>query len=114
MSIISYITPIVNKKRLIFTDILTDKLDMDFYDRVKDLAKQKNFSLIPFLQSLNINYETYKSAKRLGHLPRTDEAFAIAKALGTTVEYLVTGEKNESPELSELKKKILDFAQSVQ
>lgn len=87
---------------------------MDFYERVKDLAKQKNLQLIPFLQSLNINYETYKSAKRLGHLPRTDEAIVIAKALDTTVEYLVTGEKTESPELSELKRKILDFAQSVQ
>ena len=87
---------------------------MDFYERVKDLVKQKDLQLIPFLQSLNINYETYKSAKRLGHLPRTDEAIAIAKALGTTVEYLVTGEKTESPELSELKRKILNFAQSVQ
>ena len=88
---------------------------MDFYERVKELAKQKNLSLIPLLQSLNINYETYKSAKRLGHLPRTDEAFALAEALDTTVEYLVTGKHSGSDaELSELKKKILDFAKSVQ
>ena len=98
-----------------FTDRSTDKRRMDFYDRVKELAKQKNLSLIPMLQSLNINYETYKSAKRLGKLPRTDEAFAIANILDTTVEYLVTGEKDKtSEELSELKKKILDFARSVQ
>ena len=88
---------------------------MDFYERVKLLAKQKGFSLIPFLQSLNINYETYKSAKRLGYLPRTDETFDIARALDTTVEYLGTGEKSgTSAELDELKKKILEFAQSVQ
>lgn len=88
---------------------------MDFYERVKELVKNNNLSLIPFLQSLGINYETYKSAKRLGHLPRTDEALSIAKALNTTVEYLVTGKLSDSDsQLSELKKKILDFAQSVQ
>jgi hypothetical protein len=88
---------------------------MDFYERVKELVKQNNLGLVVFLQSLSINYETYKSAKRLGNFPRTDEVVAIAKALNTTVEYLVTGEQNPADkELSELKRKLLEFAQSVQ
>ena len=91
LSIIGYIITKVNKNWLILTSFLTDKVNMDFYDRVKELTKQKNLSLITFLQSLGINYETYKSAKRIGRLPRTDESLAIAGALNTTVEYLVTG-----------------------
>ncbi len=66
-------------------------MNMDFYERVKELSKKKNFSLISLLESLGINYETYKSAKRSNNLPRADEAVAIANTLGTTVEYLVTG-----------------------
>ncbi len=88
---------------------------MDFYERAKELAKKQNLSLISLLESLNINYETYKSAKRLNNLPRANEAVAIAKALHTTVEYLVTGEQDDSEaKLNELKKKVLEFAQSVQ
>ena len=88
---------------------------MDFYERAKELAKKQNLSLISLLESLNINYETYKSAKRLNNLPRANEAVAIAKALHTTVEYLVTGEQDDSEaRLNELKKKVLEFAQSVQ
>ena len=67
----------------------------------------QGFSLAEFVQSLGINYETYRSAKRLGNYPRTDETVAIAKALNTTVEYLVTGEFPKSDaELRELKKKL--------
>lgn len=113
--IISYNTPYVNKKRLKFTAIYADTIYMDFYDRVKELAKSKGFLLTEFLQSLGINYDSYKSAKRLGYLPRADEALNIAKKLGTSVEYLVTGEHITSDkELRELKKQILNFAQSIQ
>lgn len=69
---------------------------MDFYERVKELSKNQNLSLIPFLQSLGINYETYKSAKRLNNLPRADEAVKIAEALNTSVEFLVSGKEQDS------------------
>lgn len=88
---------------------------MDFYERAKELAKKQNLSLISLLESLDINYETYKSAKRMNNLPRANEAVKIAQALHTTVEYLVTGEESdERRQLAELKAKILDFAKSVQ
>lgn len=87
---------------------------MDFYDRVKEITKQKNISLINLLQSLGINYETYKSAKRLGHLPRADEALLIAKSLDTSVEFLVTGEDLDNDvRLNDAKRKIIDFIQSL-
>lgn len=69
---------------------------MDFYERVKKLVKANNLSLIPLLDSLGLTYETYRGQRRHNNLPRADEAVKIAKALGTTVEYLVTGETQQS------------------
>jgi transcriptional regulator with XRE-family HTH domain len=70
---------------------------MDFFDRVKDLVKQKTtFTLRAFIESMGLNYETYYSGKRRVTLPRADEAQKIAAALGTTVEYLVTGKEPEN------------------
>ena len=64
---------------------------MDFYENVKKLVKNNNLTLRSFIESLGINYDTYNGQKRLNNLPRADEALKIAKALNTTVEYLVTG-----------------------
>lgn len=88
----------------------------DFYERVKTLAKSQNKNLRELIESCGMNYDSYNSYKRYGNLPRANEAVAIAKALHTTVEYLVTGEESDSAakELSELKVKILKFAQDVQ
>lgn len=66
---------------------------MEFYENVKKLAKLQNLQIIPFLESLGINYSTYKGYKQCNNLPRADEAVKIAKALNTSVEYLVTGEE---------------------
>lgn len=85
---------------------------MDFYERVKELSKTQNLSLIPFLQSLGINYETYKSAKRLNNLPRADEAVKIAKALNTSVEFLVSGNTPTFPK-DESKEKAAALAQEI-
>jgi len=71
---------------------------MDFYGRVKKILKdKKKLSIQEFVLSLGINHDTYYSAKSAGNLPRADEAVIIAKNLGTTVEYLVTGENLNSP-----------------
>ena len=70
----------------------------DFYDRVKKLVRKKGKSLTlqEFIISLDIKHDTYYGMRRLGNLPRADEALTIAQALGTTVEYLVSG-KNPVP-----------------
>lgn len=84
---------------------------MDFYENVKKLAKLQNLQIIPFLESLGINYSTYKGYKQCNNLPRADEAVKIAKALNTSVEFLVTGEENNSAkqELKELKAKLKEL-----
>lgn len=65
---------------------------MDFHDRVKELVKTKSsLTLRAFIESFGINYDTYNGQKRLGNIPRADEAVKIAQALDTSVEFLVTG-----------------------
>ena len=65
---------------------------MDFFDRTKNLVKSRtSMTLRSFIESIGINYDSYNGLKRYGNMPRADEAVRIASALGTTVEYLVTG-----------------------
>jgi transcriptional regulator with XRE-family HTH domain len=82
---------------------------MDFYARVKQMAKEsKNQSLQEFIYSVGLNHASYYSLRRDGNLPRADEALAIAQALGTTIEYLLTRTEPEN-----MKKAILDDFQAV-
>lgn len=67
--------------------------DLSFYERVKSLTKSQNKNLREVIESCDINYDSYNSCKRYGNLPRANEVVAIAKALNTTAEYLVTGEQ---------------------
>jgi transcriptional regulator with XRE-family HTH domain len=77
--------------------------------RVKQLAKKtKKLSLQEFIYSIGLNHASYYSLQRDGNLPRADEALIIAKALGTTVEYLLMGAESENS-----LKTILDDFQSV-
>lgn len=81
---------------------------LDFFDRVKELAHQRSTNLKTLIESCGINYDSYNSCKRYGNLPRSEESVRIAKALGTTVEYLVTGEDTNplAQENAALKEKI--------
>lgn len=84
---------------------------MNFYENVKKLVKNNNFTLRIFIESLGINYDTYNGQKRLNNLPRADEAVKIAQALNTTVEFLVTGEEfnKAQQELDNLKQKLKEL-----
>lgn len=81
---------------------------MEFYENVKKLVKINNLTLRTFIESLGINYDTYNGQKRLYNLPRADEAVKIAKALNTTVEFLVTGIE---PEIT--KQDIINYLQKL-
>lgn len=85
-----------------------------FWERLNSLIKTSNTTQNAVSVQCGFNPRRLQNLSAGNRLPDCFEAVLIAKALNTSVEYLVTGEKNESPELSELKKKILDFAQSVQ
>lgn len=67
---------------------------MDFYQRVKELAKLRGTTIEGAADSAGITRAQYYGYKKHGNLPRADEAVAMARELGTTVEYLVAGGSN--------------------
>lgn len=67
---------------------------MDFWGRV-ETAVESQVTTYRWLAGRIEKAETTVSGwRRLGRIPRADEAVGIAKALGVTVEYLVTGENS--------------------
>ena len=58
----------------------------------KILGQQK---LIDAAEKAGINYRTIKNQRSDSRLPRLEDAFKIAQSLGTTVEYLMTGETEQ-------------------
>jgi hypothetical protein len=69
---------------------------MDFYDRVKQLAKERKGQTVQeFVMSLGISLDSYYTMKKSGNLPRADDAVTIGRALGVSVEHLVTGDRRE-------------------
>lgn len=64
---------------------------MDFYDRVKMEVRKKGTTIAAVTGSIGMSFNTYNSTKRMGNLPRADQAQAIAENLGCSLEYLLTG-----------------------
>ena len=58
-----------------------------FWHRYKELADKD----LPIILRTGISQPTLSSWKSRGIFPRADQAYLIAEAIGTTVEYLVTG-----------------------
>lgn len=88
---------------------------IEFWQRVKELIKSQKTTQEWVANTAGVSFNNFKQQIFHERMPVADEAVGIAKALNTTVEYLVTGEHtNSDTELSELKKKLLEFAQSVQ
>jgi hypothetical protein len=83
------------------------EFQMDFYDRVQILVKEKvDKPLKAFIESLGINYNYYNADRQLDKLPKANESVKIAQALGVTVEYLVTGVKPDKPDITPVIRKL--------
>lgn len=67
----------------------------DFWNRVKELMKEQKINQESLCSSINISIGTMRGWITHSRLPDAEQAVKIASALGTTVEYLVTGEYNE-------------------
>ena len=77
----------------------TYSMDIDataFWKRVNKLIKEKETKQKAIADKCNISYQTFRGWVTRKTFPAGDETFLIAKALGTTVEYLVTGKEPES------------------
>jgi transcriptional regulator with XRE-family HTH domain len=79
------------KKQYFFADIYPMGF-IEFYERVKSLVKINKMTIESVVNQAGLSLASYNAYRRHENLPRADEAQKIAYALGTTVEYLVTGE----------------------
>jgi hypothetical protein len=76
---------------------------MSFFDRVKAKVKLKKTTIKGLLLTAfggEISIDTYNGWKKRKDLPGANHVVKIAQTLGTTVEYLVTGEEIKVPGLS--------------
>lgn len=76
-----------------------------FWKNVKSLLAKRNMSQNDLCKITGKGLGSFQQQVHNNRFPTVDEAIEIAKALNTTVEYLVTGENNQStPETIKLKK----------
>ena len=67
---------------------------MGFWENVEVLRKQQNTSYRWLAQVMEVSETTISSMRRNRTEPRASDAMKIAKALGTTVEFLCTNESD--------------------
>ncbi|MEL7555693.1 MAG: S24 family peptidase [bacterium] len=65
---------------------------MTFFDRVKEEARKSSTTIEFVVGKAGLKLGSYNTLRRNNRLPRADEAMIIAKELGTSLEYLLTGE----------------------
>lgn len=82
-----------------------------FWDNVKTILSQNKILQKDFADKLGYNLSTLKNQMARNISPSVDEAVKIAQALGTTVEFLVTGEESNKAqqELDTLKQKLKEL-----
>ena len=74
-------------------------MDIDassFWRRVNSLIKARKTKQEAIAKECNIPYPTFRGMVTRKTFPGGDETYRIAQALGTTVEYLITGENPKS------------------
>jgi transcriptional regulator with XRE-family HTH domain len=64
---------------------------IDFYERVKFCVKKNKTTIEYVVGQAGLSLASYNSYRRYENLPRADEAYIIAQTLGTSVEFLVSG-----------------------
>lgn len=68
---------------------------MTFWDRVDILKKEQDTSYRWIAAQMGVSETTVSSMRKAGTEPRVGDAVKIAKALGTTVEFLVGVDDDE-------------------
>lgn len=67
------------------------KPEKEFWDRVNSLIKKKGFTQASLSEKLNFSARRIQNLSGANRLPDLEEGVLIAKELGTTAEYLVSG-----------------------
>ena len=95
----------VKPKKLYFKSFFTENryMDTSFWDRTNALIKKLNKTQNGVSTECGFNSRRIQNLSGANRAPDVFEAYKIAQALNTTVEYLVTGE-DTSPYKQELDK----------
>lgn len=97
-----------------FTLFFVENEYMGFFEEVKRLAKEKDTTIEALVENIpGKNRDSYYGWRRANNLPRADDAVKIAQALGTTVEFLVTGQEPAYIS-SKLSPKALEIARAAE
>ena len=70
---------------------------MDFWERVKAAIKSQNTTQEWLASKIGITQSALSSSISRNQMPSVERAAQIARALGVTTEYLVTGEDPQQP-----------------
>ena len=101
---------VVNTKTTLFNELLEVFI---FWDSVKTCAKEKALSIKILAEMTGINYRTLQNQMSRDISPDVYTSVKIAQALGTSVEYLVTGEESNQykVQLDQLKETLRKLAE---
>lgn len=73
----------------------------NFVERIDEILKSKNLMRKDLCEKIDISTQSLTDWSRKGSVPNAEIMVRIAKELGTTVEYLITGETVEGIKLSQ-------------
>lgn len=76
-------------------------------ERIDSLLKKRKETRVQVAKAIGINPQNISAWSIRGTVPAVDIAVAIARYLGVTAEWLVTGEESETITLSQEEKKLL-------
>lgn len=75
---------------------MANELVINFWKRVEEMIITKNITLKKLSDDSGIAYESLRSYRRFGSEPSVTNAYVIAKALGVSIDYLLTGETDKN------------------
>lgn len=84
---------------------------MDAYRFWKNVdAISDGVTLVALASKANLNYRTIKNQRSGNRMPGISEAYALAKALGTSIEFLLTGNDTSEfpPRILAIAKRCMD------
>ena len=86
---------------------------LSFWTRTQKLIKEHKISQKKFSELVGINYNTYRCWVYNDRVPDAESAYYIAKALGVSVEYLVSGKDNLKQRIKKLVLKLGEEADRI-
>ena len=104
--------PFTVKGNITFSVKKGDNLSMElFAERLERLIKERKLTQIAVADAVGIRRPTISDWKKNGNYPTADVALKIAKLLGVSVEYLVSGD--ESSPLAEENRRLKEKLESI-